>query len=156
MKIADILTRESIIESLKATNKKDTLREISEKMESLSPLLSADKIFQMLLEREEVCSTALDHGVAVPHLRMHGLSEPVAAFARSAKGIDFNSLDGKPSHLFMTIIASEARADEYINLLSRVTSTLKNAETRERIASANSGKDILETLIEEDNRNDNR
>ncbi len=156
MKIADILTRESIIESLEATNKKDTLLEISERAASLSPLLKADKLFKMLMEREEVCSTALDHGVAVPHLRMHGLLEPIATFARSTEGVEFGSLDGKPTHLFMTIIASEARADEYIYLLSKVTSTLKKPQTRERIASANSGKDILETLIEEDDRNDNR
>ncbi len=154
MKIADILTKDSIIKSLEASEKKNALREISETVSRLSPSLNTETLFKMLLEREELCSTALDHGVAVPHLRMHGLSEPVAVFARSAEGIDFDSLDGKPTHLFMTIIASDSRADEYINLLARITSVLKNGKTRKRLMEAQSTKDIFETLIEEDPGND--
>ncbi len=154
MKIADILTKESIIKSLEATNKKDALREISQTVSGVSPSLDAETLFKMLMEREELCSTALDHGVAVPHLRMHGLFEPVAVFARSADGIDFGSLDDGPTHLFMTIIASDSRADEYINLLARVTSVLKNGQTRERLALAQSKKEIFEILVGEDSKND--
>lgn len=154
MKIADILTKDAIIKSLEATGKKEALREISETASRLSPSLNAETLFKMLLEREDLCSTALDHGVAVPHLRMHGISEPVAVFARSAGGIDFGSIDGEPTHLFMTVIASDSRADEYINLLAGVTSALKNGETRKRLAEARSRKEILETLVEEDGRNE--
>ena len=149
MKIADILSREAIIESLEATTKNGVLREISGIVSSLCPSLAEDTLYKMLVEREELCSTALDHGVAVPHLRMHGLAEPVAAFARSEKGVNFGSLDGKPTHLFLTIIASEARADEYINLLAGVTSVLKNAEMRQRLKNAESCKDIFEALVGE-------
>ncbi|QMU56595.1 MAG: hypothetical protein GKS04_05620 [Candidatus Mycalebacterium zealandia] len=156
MKIADVLTKDSIIKSLQATDKNGVLKEISETVSSLSPSLDADVLLKMLLEREEICSTALDHGVAVPHLRMHGLSEPVAAFARSVQGVDFGSLDGNPTYLFMVIIASDSRADEYINLLARVTSALKSGEMRERLIKAGSTKDIFETLVEEDDRNGKR
>ncbi|MGI9558772.1 MAG: PTS sugar transporter subunit IIA [Thermodesulfobacteriota bacterium] len=149
MKIADVLTRDAIIKSLQATTKRDVLKEISETVAGLSPSLNAETLFKMLMEREELCSTALDHGVAVPHLRMHGLSEPVAAFARSEQGVDFGSLDGKPTHLFMTIIASESRADEYISLLAGVTSVLKDGGMRERLEKAESTKDIFETLVGE-------
>ena len=150
MKISDILTRDAIIESLEGTAKNEVLREISEAASALSPSLGADTLYKALLEREEVCSTALDHGVAVPHLRMHGLSEPLAVFARSPKGVDFGSLDGKPTHLFLAIIASDSRADQYINLLAGVTSVLKDGAMRERLKNAGSAKDIFEALVGED------
>ena len=150
MKISDILTRDAIIESLEGTTKNEVLREISEAVSELSPPLGADSLYKMLVEREEVCSTALDHGVAVPHLRMHGLSEPLAVFARSAKGVDFGSLDGEPTHLFLIIIAADSRADLYINLLAGVTSVLKDAGMRERLKNAASAKDIFEALVGED------
>ncbi len=154
MKIADVLTKDAIIESLKATDKKGVLKEISETAARLSPSLSSDTLLKMLLEREQICSTALDHGVAVPHLRMHGLSEPVAVFAKSSGGVNFSSLDGKPTHLFMTIIASDSRVNEYINLLAGVTSALKNHELRERLVNADSKKEIFEMLVEEEHGND--
>ena len=150
MKISDILTRDAIIESLEGTTKNEVLREISEAVSSLSPSLGADTLYKMLLEREELCSTALDHGVAVPHLRMHGLTEPLAVFARSTKGVEFGSLDGKPTHLFLTVIASASRADQYINLLAGVTSALKDGGMRERLKNADSAKDIFEALVGED------
>lgn len=154
MEIADILTKDAIIKSLGASGKEEALKEICETASRLSPSLNPDTLFKMLMEREKLCSTALDHGVAVPHLRMHGLSEPVAVFARSADGIDFGSLDGKPTHLFMAVIASDSRADEYISLLARVTSALKSGETRERLARAQSRKEILEALVGEGSGNE--
>lgn len=150
MKISDILTRDAVIESLEGTTKNEVLREISEAVSALSPSLGADTLYKMLVEREEVCSTALDHGVAVPHLRMHGLAEPLAVFARSAKGVNFGSLDGEPTHLFVIIIASDSRADRYISLLAGVTSVLKDGGMRERLKNAASAKDIFEALVGED------
>lgn len=150
MKISDILTRDAVIESLEGTTKDEVLKELSEAASALSPSLVADTLYKELLEREELCSTALDHGVAVPHLRMHGLAEPLAVFARSVTGVDFGSLDGKPTHLFLTIIASDSRADQYINLLAGATSALKDGEMRERLKTADSAKSIFEALVGED------
>jgi PTS system nitrogen regulatory IIA component len=145
MNIVDFLKKEAVIPELRSKNKTELVKELSQLVSSLYPNINTDSLFLVLMEREKLCSTAVDAGVAIPHGKLGGISNIIAAFGRSAKGIDFESLDGNPTHLFILIAAGT-----HLKLLARISKIFKVADFRSRLMEAKSQDEIYELIAEED------
>src|SRR4051812_40579803 len=100
MKILDILTSEELVAPhLAGTDKTAVLRELAQHLARSHPGIDADRLVEVLWERERLGSTAIGDGIAIPHGKLPGLSGVIGAFGRHPAGVDFESLDGSPTHL---------------------------------------------------------
>jgi nitrogen PTS system EIIA component len=152
MKLVDVLKKECVILNLNSKNKLEVIKEISDRIASIYTNINVERLVEVLIEREKLCSTAVDAGVAIPHGKLSGLGNIITAFGRSLEGIDFESLDGKPTHFFILLIAPENSAGAHLKLLARISRIFKDSDLRSRIMEAKSQIEIYETIIEEDER----
>jgi PTS system nitrogen regulatory IIA component len=152
MKLLEVLRKECVIPNLHSKTKPEVIKEISERVSSIYPNINAERLIEVLMEREKLCSTAVDAGVAIPHGKLSGLGNIITAFGRSLEGIDFESLDGKPTHLFILLIAPENSAGAHLKLLARISRIFKDSDFRSRIMEAKSQSEIYEIIIEEDEK----
>ncbi len=152
MKIKDILSRESIQEDLQASNKQDAIRELSKMIQRAHPEISAEQLFTILIERENLGSTGIGNSVAIPHGKLSSLSNIVTGFARSVKGLEFESQDGKPVHLFFVLIAPENAASLHLKALARLSRLLKDVSFRNKLMEAKDGDQIYKEIITEDEK----
>ncbi len=150
MRISDVLERNTVIANLNAQTKPGVIKELADKISTIYANINADRLVEVLMEREKLCSTAIDSGVAIPHAKLSGITEIIAFFGRSKGGIDFDSLDLKKTHLFMVLIAPENSVGSHIQLLARVSKVFKNPELRAELIGAESGDEIYESIIAED------
>jgi len=90
--------------------------------------------------------------VAIPHGRLKKLKTFFIAFGRSVKGVDFDSIDGKPSHVFFLVMAPENSAVNNLKLLGRIVTLLKDASFKRRLMEARSQKELFEFISEEDEK----
>ena len=148
MKITDLISNDSIILDLEATSKKQVIEEIS-KFVSRKSNLNHEKIAEVLHEREEICSTAVDEGVAIPHGKLSGLNKIICILARSKKGIDFDSLDEKPTHIFILILSPENSSNLHIQALSTISKIFKNPKLRESVLKSDTIDEIYDLIIGE-------
>ena len=146
MKITDLISNDSIILDLKANSKQQVLEEISNFV-SVNSNLNEKKVLELLSERENVCSTAIDEGVAIPHGKLSGLNKIICVVARSSKGIDFDSLDEKPTHIFILILSPENSSKLHIQALSTISKVFRNPELRENLLKSNSIDEIYNLII---------
>ncbi len=152
MKLVDVLKKECVIPNLHSRTKPEVIKEISERVASVYPNINPERLVDVLMEREKLCSTAVDAGVAIPHGKLSGLGSIITAFGRSLEGIDFESLDGKPTHLFILLVAPENSAGAHLKLLARISRIFKDSEFRSRIMEAKSQSEIYEIVTEEDEK----
>jgi nitrogen PTS system EIIA component len=121
LKITDFLSASMIIPDLRGKEKNAVLKEMAERMTSRDPSLDAETVFQVLLDREKISSTAIGESVAIPHGKLSGVQQVCGVFARSLQGVDFSSLDGEPTHLFFVLIAPENSAADHLKALARIS-----------------------------------
>ena len=150
MKILDVLDKEAILIDLKAKDKIKVIEELAEVIVKHKPNLDKDPLVRVLLERERLGSTAIGDGVAIPHGKYHGLSEPIISFGRSLKGLDFDSMDGQPVYLFFLLIAPESSASIHLKALARIAKILKNSSFRKLLMEVPTRKEIYEAIIQND------
>jgi PTS system nitrogen regulatory IIA component len=153
LEINDVLKKESVIPNLYSKTKSEVIRELSDKVATIYPNFNRENLISVLLEREKLCSTAVDEGVAIPHGKMSGISSIIVAFGRSIEGIDFESLDGNPTHLFILLIAPENSSGVHLKILARISRIFKNPDFRSRITKAGSQDEIYELILQEDAKN---
>ena len=153
MKISECLEKNSVFPELVSTTKPDLLLELSEKVAEAVPRVNVQKLSEALIEREEICSTAIDSGVAIPHVKLLDIPDTTIAFARSETGVDFDSLDGEKTHLFAVLITPENCSTETrITLLARISRILGRDEVRSKLAALKEASEIYNLLIEEDEK----
>jgi len=152
MKIMTFVSEDRVISDLHGADKLSVLRELSRPLVKVCGLASAEELAQVLLEREKIESTGIGDGIAIPHGRVRGLKDFVLSFARSTKGIDFDSIDHKPAHLFFLILAPENSATVNLELLSRVVTLLRDHSFRKRLMEARSPKELFQIIAEEDEK----
>ena len=152
MKILDILAPEAVIPALRATTKSDALQEIATLLATLHPEIDRARLVQVLQDREALGSTAIGEGIAIPHGKLSGVANVVAAFARSDPGLDFDSLDGKPTRLFFLLVAPEDSAGAHLKALARVSRLLKDKAFRDRLAAGGTAEQLFAIIKEEDEK----
>jgi PTS system nitrogen regulatory IIA component len=152
MKITDILDESSVIQDLRATTKKGVLEELSSVLVERGKLPDREKVVEVLLEREKLGSTGIGDGIAIPHGKMKGIKELVISFGRSIKGVDFESIDNKPTHLFFLLVAPENSAGVHLKALARISRLLKDSSFRNRLMEARDRQDLFTIIAEEDEK----
>lgn len=150
MKIMDILVRDAAILDLASTTKRGVLEELSRALAGAEADLDAERLLSVLQEREKLQSTGIGDGVAIPHGKMPGLSRLVASFARSRQGVDFESIDGNPTHLFFLLVVPEHSGGQHLKALARISRFFRDAAFRKALAEAESLDDVFRAIEEED------
>jgi PTS system nitrogen regulatory IIA component len=150
MNIMDILVKDAVILNLGVREKRDVLGEMAAALAKVEPRIEADRLLEVLLEREALQSTGIGEGVAIPHGKMAGLDRLVAAFARSSEGVDFESIDGQPTHHFFLLVVPEHSGGQYLKALARISRFFRNAAFRQRLADAESLEQVIGAIEEED------
>jgi PTS system nitrogen regulatory IIA component len=152
MKIDDILAEDLILPALASRTKPEILAELSKAVTERHPELDQGQVVSALEERERLNSTALADGVAIPHGRLPGLRRVFAAFGRSRQGVDFQSLDGKPTHLFFLLVAPEDSAGPHLKALARISRLLKDPKFRDKLLEAPDAQALWTAIRDEDAR----
>ncbi len=149
MKIAEFLREDLVLDKLAATDKAGVLAELCGALARVHHL-DAGKLGEVLLEREKLGSTGIGEGVAIPHGKLAGAPGLLAAFARSVPGIEFQAIDGKPTHLFFVLFAPENSAGIHLKALARISRLFRSAALRKAILDAPDAKAIFQLISEED------
>jgi len=146
------LKEDWIVSDLQGTDKTSVLRELASVLVKPCQAGSLEDLLRVLLEREKLESTGIGDGIAIPHGRLKKLKEFCVSFGRSAEGIDFDSIDGKPSHLFFLVMAPENSAVNNLKLLGRIVTLLKDPSFKKRLMEAPSQKELFQFISEEDEK----
>ena len=149
MKICDVLHKEAILADLKARNKKEVLEELVAPVADIAKVQQEDLV-RVLLERERLGSTGLGGGIGIPHGKMKNLENLVLGFGLSREGVDFESLDGKPAHIFFLLVTPENSTGLHLKLLARISRILKNETFKNRLLEAGDRDEILGIIMGED------
>jgi nitrogen PTS system EIIA component len=152
LKLTDFLDADRIIPDLKETEKRAVLKEMTARLAVLDRSLDAERLFDTLLEREKISSTAIGEGVAIPHGKLNGSRKLTGLFARSLRGANFESLDGGPTHLFFVLLAAEDSAADHLKALARISRLLKNGSFRARLMEGETAQEIFQIIQEEDDK----
>jgi PTS system nitrogen regulatory IIA component len=150
MRIAEFLREDLVLPDLEAADKPGVLGELCAGLARGQPGLSAPKLTETLLEREKLGSTGIGEGVAIPHGKLPGLPGLLAAFGRKRAGVDFASIDGKPTHLFFVLFAPENSAGVHLKALARISRLFKQPGLRKSILEAEGAAGIFRLISEED------
>lgn len=152
MKILDILAPNAIIPAMRAMTKSEALQELAALLSGLHPEIDRARLVQVLLDREALGSTAIGEGIAIPHGKMPGVTNVMAAFGRSPNGLPFDSLDGNPTRLFFLLVAPEDSAGIHLKALARVSRLLKDKSFRDRLAGGGTQEQLFAIIKEEDEK----
>ena len=152
MRISEFLSPEAVIADLRAKDKQEVLRELSAALARAHPSLKEERLVEVLREREKLGSTGIGEGVAIPHGKLAGMTQLLAAFGVSRGGVDFEAIDGRPTHLFFALVAPENSAGVHLKALARISRLFKNARFRASILEAPTAAAIHELIVQEDAR----
>lgn len=133
MRIVDIMSEDLIIPELLAESRDDVLAELVACIAGTTPEVDRQHAVRVLLERERIGSTGVGQGLAIPHAKLPNLRRAVACFARSSRGVDFGALDGKPTHLFLALLAPEGNASFHLKALARASRLFKDPAFRSEL-----------------------
>lgn len=145
-----MLDQDHILTDLKAKDKKGVLEELAEVVAGAGTSIDKSSLVKVLLERERLGSTGIGEGVAIPHGKFHGISQPIISFGRSRRGLDFESMDGAPAHLFFLLVAPENSTSVHLKALAKIAKILKNSSFRKTLMEASSREEIYRTIVQND------
>ena len=146
MKISDLLIKERINLNLQSRDKKSVIREIAKLHDNTGILTDYEGYVGALNAREEQSSTALEEGIAIPHAKTEYVKQPALAMGRSTEGIDYESMDGEPSHLFFMIAAPAGADNTHIETLARLTQLLLDDDFRISLEKAETPDEVLDII----------
>lgn len=150
MKISDILTESAIVTGLPGEAKDDIINAMIDLL-ALSPKVKdREKVRTAIFEREKIMSTGVGNGFAIPHGKTDAVSDIAAAFAVTAKPIDYQSLDEKPVRLVFLLVGKDNLVGPHIKLLSRISRLMNKEEFRKRLLELQTPKEILALFRQEE------
>ena len=152
MKINEILTLETILAEVKANNKENSIEELAEFLCQNRAIADKSELVRVLLEREKLGSTGIGENVAIPHAKMKGLNQIIAAFGISKNGVEFDSLDQKPVNFIFVLLAPENATGTHLKALARISRLLKNQEFKSNLLKASNREDIYNIILNADSK----
>jgi PTS system nitrogen regulatory IIA component len=149
MKIIDLLLKEAILSDLKANDKKGVLEELVTPVARIADI-KHDYLVKVLMERERLGSTGIGEGIGIPHGKVKDLESLVLGFGLSKKGIDFDSMDGHPAHIFFLLLTPENSTGLHLKLLARISRILKNDSFKQKLLRATNRDEIYSIIKEQE------
>jgi PTS system nitrogen regulatory IIA component len=150
MKITDILVRDAVILDLAPGAKREVLGQMARALSGAESEVREDRLIEVLIEREKLQSTGIGEAVAIPHGKLPGISRLLASFARSRAGVDFESIDGQPTHLFFLLVVPEHSGGQHLKALARISRFFRDAAFRQRLLEAETRDEVFRAIEEED------
>ncbi len=138
----------AVIAHLKGTDKREVLDEMCTALALNVDVIDKEPLLEAVLEREKLGSTAIGYHVAVPHAKIKPLDRICVTFARSQDGVDFHGPDDELSKLFFMIVAPASSTSEHLNVLSVVSTLVKEASFREALLNAKNADEINRIIKE--------
>lgn len=154
MQIMDFLSKKAILIDIKSTKKEDVIKELVDALVNAGEIekRSRNKLIEGLMSREALGSTAIGQGIAIPHAKCDCVAKLVAAFGLSKKGVDFDSLDGEPAHIFFLLVAPQDSAGPHLKALARISRLLKDKYFRDSLRASADDKSIIKIITGEDEK----
>ena len=153
MKLHNFLMQDMIIEELNAQDREGVLREMVDFLKKRKKIVKDKELYEKLIQRELLGSTAIGEGVAIPHCKMKEVKKPIVMLARSKKSVEFHSLDGKPSHIFFLVISSPDNPSLNLQILASIAHLVRKSKSlRKKILRAENISKILDIIREEEER----
>jgi PTS system nitrogen regulatory IIA component len=145
MKINDLLSPKDVVIDVRASNKRLLLQELAGRA-AASVGLPADRVASYLFKREELGSTGIGKGVAIPHARLPELHRPHGLFAKLKQGIEFDAIDGQAVDIVFVLLLPAAAEDEALGALALVARTLRSPENLARLRSSKNASGLLAAI----------
>lgn len=150
MKIRDFLKVDSISVDLQGKSKKEVIKELVQLLSKSKKIKDIDKMVKILMDREELGSTGIGQGIAIPHGKSDAVSEISAAFGISKKGINYEALDGEPVNLIFLLMAPHDSAGVHLKALAKISRLLKDKFFRQALRESKSSEEVMKIIKEED------
>ncbi len=151
-RIQNLLERDLIIDDLLATDKVGVIRELAGLVAGTGRVKDADELVRVILDRESQGSTGIGEGIAIPHAKSRAVGDTVVVFGRSRRGVDFETLDGKPAYLFFLLVSPEDRPGEHLKTLARISRLMRNSVLRERLRACADPAEMQQLIYDEDGK----
>ncbi len=148
--VANLLSEDLIEADLKAKNRDEVFEQLVSDLADAGKVDDPKEALRAVKEREDILSTGIGNGVAIPHGKTPAVDNLVAAFGRVKDGIDFQSLDGKPVHLVFLLISPQKEAGLHVRVLARISRMLKNIRFRNLLQEAETSEEILNIIKEQE------
>lgn len=154
MKIMEFLSKQAIVPELKSAKKEDVIKELVDALINGGEIEKRhrNKLIEALMAREELGSTAIGQGVAIPHAKSDCVEKLVAAFGLSSKGVDFDSLDGELVYILFLLVAPQDSAGPHLKALARISRLLKDKYFRDNLRACKDDKTIIKIIAQEDEK----
>ncbi|MEW6673748.1 MAG: PTS sugar transporter subunit IIA [Thermodesulfobacteriota bacterium] len=149
MKILDVLQKEAILTDLTSRDKKGVIEELVASVARIAKVNREDLV-RVLMDRERLGSTGIGGGIGIPHGKLKDLDSLILSFGLSRKGVDFESMDGRPTHIFFLLITPENSTGLHLKLLARISKILKNDLFKAKLLKAADRDDVFDAIKEED------
>jgi len=146
MDLVDYLPESRIVVNLDGKDKYQVMEKLLDVLVEEKKVFDKERAWNDLVEREQYLSTGLENGLAVPHAKTDAVRELVVAFGLSKKGVEFDSLDGKPAHFIFLVLSPRETSGPHIKMLAQITRLFRNLEIGEKLLQANSPKEVREIL----------
>ncbi len=152
MTIEEVLEESCVLADLQGVSKRDVLIELVGTLKKANLIKNEQEVVNVIFEREKLGSTGIGDGVAIPHGKLKGIRRIICVFGRSLQGVDFDSIDQKPAHIFFLLLAPENSASLHLKMLSRISKLLRDPSFRKRLMELADAHDIYRSVVEEDRR----
>jgi len=151
IRLETILTPGRSLVNVPGGSKKRVIEQIANLIGREVPDLDTQTVYEALLAREKLGSTGFGNGIAIPHCRLKGCTQPVSALIHLDAPIDYDAIDGAPVDLLFVLLVPEAATDAHLELLRQIASMLDRKEVREKLRSASSNEALYQVVLDEQN-----
>ncbi len=154
MKLSDLIDSKAIVSEIESTTKEEVIKELVDALGAAGKIDSKDnkKLVAALMAREQLGSTGIGQGLAVPHAKHNSVGNLVAAFGRSKKGIDFDSLDGEPVYLVFLLLSNKEASGQHLEALAYITKLLRDDLFCRFLKEAKDHAELVDLLKEADQK----
>jgi len=149
MRISQLLSKGSIIANLNARDKKEAIDELALAV-SKATKAPVKEIAIVLMEREQLGSTGIGGGIAIPHGKLDSVKSIIVGFGLSREGVEYESLDNKPVHIFFLLLTPENSTGGHLKVLAQISKLLKMDQFKKDLIAAQSVDDIYDTIMDQD------
>lgn len=152
VRLVDFLKPDLVIADVQATSKSAALAEMAQHVAASKEGAGIDPVVlkRVLEERELLASTAIGDGIAIPHGKLDNVPRLIGALGRKIGGIEFDSIDGKPTYLIFLLVAPHGATGTHLKALARLSRLFRDAAFRQRLIDAPDARAMYQTIVEED------
>jgi mannitol/fructose-specific phosphotransferase system IIA component (Ntr-type) len=152
MKTRDILDPRRVTLNLKGKDKRDIIGQLAAMVGETHSAIDHERVAEVLVEREQASSTAIADGIAIPHGKVAMSEEVVACLGLSGDGLDFDSVDNHPTHIFFVLISPEAHPSLHLRWLAHLAHLLTQEQFRRELLACTDVNEVMTTISEAEAR----